>query len=151
MSERIKLFAGIRSDGSSVYEEVHVERLGDSRFRVEQSPGLVLGIAAGDVVEVAKDAVARVVSRGGNISIQVYAKKDCLEVEGALLKLLPRLNGRIDGTTAEILVLTIPVSSGFLDIERMLRGLVKIFPQVEWFFGNVYDPIDGTTPLNWWK
>jgi hypothetical protein len=25
------------------------------------------------------------------------------------------------------------------------------FPDSIWYYGNVYDPEDGVTPLNWWE
>lgn len=46
---------------------------------------------------------------------------------------------------------TVPVSAGFVAIEGVLNGLNDRFPDYEWFYGNVYDPKDGETPLNWWK
>jgi hypothetical protein len=98
----IELVAGTRTNGSTVTEEVRVAPLGEGRFRVLQSPGLVLGIAAGDAIEL------------------------------------------LDG-------LTIDVAAGFPALEARLNALVAQFPGCEWYYGNVHDPDDGVTPLNWWK
>lgn len=49
--DSVRLAAGARSDGSVVEEEVLVTQLSDHRFRLLESPGLILGLAAGDVFE----------------------------------------------------------------------------------------------------
>jgi hypothetical protein len=58
--------------------------------------------------------------------------------------------GRLDGRSPGKLVYTLPVSAGFASIEAELQSVVEKFSNVEWFYGNVYDPADGVTPLNWW-
>ena len=60
------------------------------------------------------------------------------------------LGGRLDGESERVLVATIPVRLGFTKIERVIEDLVDKFPGAQWFYGNVYDPVDGITPLNWW-
>jgi hypothetical protein len=35
-------------------------------------------------------------------------------------------------------------------IEFVFIEFVAAHPGTEWMFGNVYDPRDGVTPLNWW-
>jgi len=39
---------------------------------------------------------------------------------------------------------------GFADIERLLDGTMAKFTDSVWYYGNIYDREDGTTPLNWW-
>jgi len=146
----ISLYAGERSNGSVVYEEVVVESLGNGRFRLMQSPGLVLGVAADDIIDVEEGKRARVVSRGGNLCIQIYTKGEGARVEPVLLSRLLALNARLDGKSPQQLVFTVPVSVGFATIEKTMNSVVREFPMIEWFYGNVYDPADGTTPLNWW-
>lgn len=148
--DTISLYAGERSDGSVVYEEVIVESLGDSRFRLAQSPGLVLGIAAGDIIEIDDQNRAKVVSRAGNLCIQIYTKGEGARIETILPQKLRALNARLDGKSGHQLVLTIPATAGFEAIESAMGAIVREFPEVEWFYGNVYDPHDGRTPLNWW-
>jgi len=48
------------------------------------------------------------------------------------------------------MVFTVPVGAGFPKIEAIFNDLVAAHPEMEWLFGNVYDPGDGVTPLNWW-
>src|SRR5690606_39345213 len=112
--ELLKLYAGIRTDGSAVQEEVPVEGLGGGRFRILQSPGLVLGVAAGDVIELTSAGRFKVVSRGRNLCVQVFAPASSVDrLENALTGRLKVLGGRLDGRGAQLLVYTVPVSVGF--------------------------------------
>ena len=47
-----------------------------------------------------------------------------------------------------LLIYSVHVSLGFAAIEALLNAAMD--EQSAWFYGNVYDPADGTTPLNWW-
>ncbi len=148
--ETIQILAATSSSGSPVYEEAVVEDAGEGRFRLMQSPGLALGVAAGDVFELFDDCRYHVVSRGGNVCIQVYLKEENPDIAPALMERLGSLGGRLDGRAKGLLVFTVGVSIGFPAIERALRATVDEFPKIEWYYGNVYDPADGVTPLNWW-
>ena len=150
MKEVTQLFAAARTDGSPVYEEVVVERLGPGRFKLMQSPGLVLGVAAGDVIEVSEDRRATVVERGGNLCIQIYTDGAGAKSEPAALERLVPLGGRLDGRSEQQLVFTVPASVGLAAVEAAMTEVVRQFPKTEWSYGNVYDPADGVTPLNWW-
>ena len=50
-----------------------------------------------------------------------------------------------------MLVYSIHVSCGFSAIENILNEFVGRDGQSAWMYGNVYDPADGETPLNWWQ
>ena len=63
---------------------------------------------------------------------------------------LEPLNGRLDGRSAQQLVFTVPASAGLAVVESAMTEVVRQFPKTEWYYGNVYDPVDGVTPLNWW-
>ena len=75
-AQAIELYAGNRSDGTPIREEVRVELLGAGRYKVLCSPGLVQGIAADDVIDVVSDDRFEIVSRGGNLCVQVFARED---------------------------------------------------------------------------
>jgi hypothetical protein len=45
--------------------------------------------------------------------------------------------GRLDG-------------GGFPAVEAAFDALIAEHARASWFFGNVYDPADDATPLNWW-
>jgi hypothetical protein len=150
MPETLEAFAGNRPDGSIVYEELLVEPLGSGRYRLLQSPGLVLGVAAADIFELTDARRVKVLERGGNLCIQIYCSPPTPQLERELTQRMQRLRGRLDGRSNRQLVYTVPASVGFPSVEEALDAIVKAFPTVEWFFGNVYDPNDGVTPLNWW-
>jgi hypothetical protein len=144
----VEMVAGINSSGEPVFEEVLVDRLDSGTYRVVATPGLVLGIAADDVVRITPDARYQIVERGGNLAVQVYGDHDLVD---EVTKDVWELGGSLDGRADNLTVYTIPVSAGFLQVERVFKDLVARHPDVEWYFGNVYDTEDGVTPLNWWQ
>lgn len=69
----INLVGGRKSSGEPVHEEILVDREGAERYRVVATPAPVLGIAAGDIIDVnPTDGTFIVSSRGKNLAIQVY-------------------------------------------------------------------------------
>lgn len=135
-------------DGRPVHEELLVETI-DEGYRLVKSPGLVLGLAAGDVISVNSDCRYALVRRGRNVCVQMFAKERLREIESLASNLMSEVAGRLDGKGPFELVYTIPVDVGFIRIEKVLGRVVEEFRQVEWVYGNVYD-VDGTTPLGWW-
>ena len=144
---------GATSDGSPFYESILVDVLDENRYRVAASPGLAEGMAAGDEIELAPDESLgyRILKRGGNISVQFFWHegdiKQCLREMESRVK---AIGGRIDGETPRLLVFTLPASAGFPAIEEIFFDAEKQYPGCHWMYGNVYDPADGKTPLNWW-
>lgn len=139
-------------DGSPFFEEVAVEALGERRYRLLKSPGLVPGLAAGDEIELTPDGERDhlVLRRAGNVAVQFFSRHDLDACLGFLAPHIERLGGRLDGRSNLLLVFTIPVSAGFANIEEVFKLAVERLPQSDWMFGNVYDVADGKTPLNWW-
>jgi hypothetical protein len=138
----------VKTSGEPVYEEVLVDGLGDRTYRLAASPGLVLGIAAGDVIELeaADESTFRILQRGGNLAVHVYSDRDTARLAAELA----RLGGWLDGQVKNLTIFTVPVSAGFNEVERALNDFAQRERGTEWYYGNVYDPVDGTTPLNWW-
>jgi hypothetical protein len=62
MSTTVLVVAG-QSSGKPVHEEVHVEQEGQTKYRLLQSPGLTLGLAAGDVFTLHEDGTFNVPQR----------------------------------------------------------------------------------------
>jgi hypothetical protein len=148
--ERLKLFAGTSSAGQQAFEVVLAERRGLRSYQLLASPGLVLGLAAGDLIEVEGDGQFRVTARGGNICIWIFANGNLDELERITADAFSQWNGRVDGRADREIVVTVPIEAGFANIEQTLRSLMETHPGAEWYYGNVYDPVDGVTPLNWW-
>lgn len=151
MADVLTVRAGMSSTGNVVFEELLVERLDRDLYRVLASPGLVLGVAADDTIRVRAPHEFDVVRRGGNLCVQIFVPSGIDAVEQVATRELMSISGRMDGKVTGLLIYTVPLLSGFGSVERVLNSLVQTFPGVEWYYGNVYDPVDGTTPLNWWK
>jgi Domain of unknown function (DUF4265) len=144
----VNLLAAKKKSGEPVYEEVLVDHLSESKYKIVATPGIVLGIAAGDLIEVCSDnGEFRIFSRGGNLSIHLYGD-NCLVDEH--LHELSVLSQAIDGRARNLTVLTVPVKIGFSSVEKTLNDFCSRHHEVEWYYGNVYDESDGITPLNWW-
>lgn len=132
-------------------QPVPAQALPDGTFLILFSPGLVQGVAAGDVIRLStrEPGGFDVVRRGGNLSLQLFDPTQIRPVVEWLLPRLKPLSGRLDGSVQRGAVFTLPVAVGFRAIEELMAEAVKSFPNLEWYYGNVYDP-DGHTPLNWW-
>lgn len=148
----LRLLAGRSSSGRPAYEEVLAEWVDGNRYRLIKSPGLVLGVAAGDEIELCDNESFRVLRRAGNVCVQLFSSDPDLlqQCERHLTPLLRALGGWLDGRAEKELVFTIPAEVGFRPIEQALGGASQLFKGIEWYYGNVYDPVDGVTPLNWW-
>ena len=147
----IELVAGKKSSGEPVYEQIRVDVLGENRYRLVASPGLVLGIAAGDEIRPTGEGEFEVLSRGGNVAVQFYAQPQVGADVSALTHALQKLGGRLDGHEKYLWVFTVPVAAGFPAIEDALNAFQAKNPGSEWIYGNVYDPDDEETPLGWWE
>lgn len=138
------------------FEELEVEQLGVNLFRLRYSPGMVEGLANGDVFEIHRDLPLgyQVLTRSRNICVwfhfpiigQNRSPDGDWVVQSAIA-----LDGWCDGIGNHHVVLTFPSKVSFLDIETLMERAVTRFDGSTWQFGNVYDPMDGVTPLNWWK
>jgi hypothetical protein len=146
----VNLNVGRSSSGSPAFEQVLVEARGTDRYVLLASPGLALGVAAGDEIMVDDGGRYRVLTRGGNLCVQVFRNASISDVDRFATGRVIQLRGWLDGKAAKELVYTIPVSAGFPAIEGLFSEVKVAYPDVEWYFGNVYDERDGVTPLNWW-
>lgn len=96
-------------------------------------------------------------ARGSNVVIQIYLRARDEVLEGWLYTTMTTvLSGRLDGLLDQngilLLVFSVDSSVGFRRIEGTLANAREHLSTLgmEWFYGNVYDPADGVTPLNWW-
>lgn len=150
-TERHLLLLVEHRQGKPLKEPVHAEEVGPGMYRLFHSPGLVQGIAAGDEFRMVDgDGAFEVIRRGGNLSIQVFSKEPVAPFRAELVERVGQLGGSLDGAIDRGLVFTVPVSVGFRAVEAVFNEWVAEHPGWEWYFGNVYDPVDGVTPLGWW-
>lgn len=137
--------AGIRST-----QPVPAEVLPDNTYRASATPGMVTGLAAGDVFRIIDRASGRVevVERGGTLGLQIFC---ATSIEAAAKWLSPRIEaigGCWDGQIDVAVVFTVPFGRGFEPIEALIAELCTRFQGIEWLYSNVYG--DDGKPLNWW-
>ena len=150
----LPFLAGTKSNGEPVFESLVVEFLANTpqHFRLMKSPLLTRNLAAGDVVRQINPVTAEyeLISRSGNLCIRLFGREELIRIEPILTLKLEKIGGCLDLQTSGGLVYTVHISIGFETIESLLDKTCKDYPEVVWYYGNVYDPRDGATPLNWW-
>ena len=137
-------------------EAIPAEHLGDARFRIAASPGMLEGLAAGDEIEIrADDRLGYgLLRRGGNLCVRFYFRNEVHETHPdvfALTTSVEAIGGWLDGGYGGMVVFTIPVSVGFDVVEQVFDDAVARYAESTWAYGNVYDQKDGKTPLGWWN
>ncbi|GAB1265624.1 DUF4265 domain-containing protein [Aurantivibrio infirmus] len=148
----IELVAGYDPQGQAVIERLQIKITDDDACQLVKSPAFIKGIASGDVIKLdPEDGKFEIIQRGGNLSIRIFCRGDVLSLSEQLTPQLEKLGGDLDLETERMLVYSIHVSCGFKTIEDILNKHVGENTQSAWQYGNVYDPSDGTTPLNWWN
>jgi len=149
--QSIELFAGINPDGKPFVERLQVKVADDDTCQLVRSPAFIKGIASGDVIKLNQETREfEIVKRSGNLSIVVLSRGNTGEISQQLTPQLEKLGGELDIETERMLVYSIHVSCGFKTIEDLLNQHVGNASLSVWQYGNVYDPADGLTPLNWW-
>ncbi len=148
----IEIFAGMRPNGEPVAERLQVKVLKDESCELVRSPAFVKGIAAGDLIKMnAEDRSFELIKRAGNLCIRVFAREDIQQLSEDMTPIIEKLGGELDLENDRMLVYTIHVSCGFTAIEKILNDHIGDETGSTWMYGNVYDPQDGLTPLNWWQ
>jgi hypothetical protein len=156
--EREHVRLGVVGARAGTTEPVDVEPVGTGVYRVLRSPGLVEGIAAGDVIRVTNPLLGlfEVLTRGENLAVKVASPRELDFILTRISAWLGSLGGRLDGAIDVAGVWTVPVSAGQRDgacgfhrIERAMGAALAEFVEVEWWYGNVYD--ERGEALRWWQ
>ncbi len=149
--ETIHVLAGQRPDGEIVYEQVRAEFIGDECYKLQTSLLFAKGAAKGDVIRLMPAGKFEVEQHGGNLCVRVVAKENLDIVQARLQASLHKLEAECDYSNERSLVYSIPVKQGFEVVEKAFNeALVGQEDNAMWLYANVYDPMDGQTPLNWW-
>ncbi|MBB6520295.1 DUF4265 domain-containing protein [Pseudoteredinibacter isoporae] len=148
----IELFAGLDANGQAVIERMPVKiSEEDDSCQLVKSPAFVKGIASGDTIKLRPGSQDfELIKRSGNLCIRVLSRGEIASLAESLAPELEKLGGELDTETERMLVFSIHVSCGFQAIEALLNKHVDGQSSI-WLYGNVYDPKDGETPLNWWQ
>jgi hypothetical protein len=148
----IELFAGLRPDGQPMIEKLSVRELDNGDLQLVRSPAFVKGLASGDIIRCSADRREfEIIQHSGNLSVRVFSRQDISALADRLTAELEKLGGELDMETPRMLVYSIHVSCGFSAIEAILNREINTAGDSAWLYGNVYDPTDGETPLNWWQ
>lgn len=150
-STAIHLMAGQRPDGQLIFEQVLAKPVGDECYELLTSPLFARGTARGDIVRVLVAGRFEVEQYGGNLCIRVMARRDLGAIASLLESQFKDLGGQKDFCNDRMAVFSVPVAAGFSVIEDLLNLALKQYgDDAQWLYANVYDPLDGETPLNWW-
>jgi Domain of unknown function (DUF4265) len=145
----IELIAGIGPNGAPVVERLQVQVNEQNECQLVRSPAFVKGIASGDVIKLGEQGEFELLRRSGNLAVRVMSKGDIQALSERLTPLIEQLGGELDSESQRLLIYSLHVSLGFSAIETLLNNAMD--ETCVWFYGNVYDATDGTTPLNWWQ
>ena len=147
--------AGIDDAGQPVFESLEVELLDQdtAHIRLLKSPLFVRNLAAGDKLRVidSNSAEYELVQRSGNLSVRAFRTYQLEALSEVFTPTIEKLGGSLDLQTDRALVYSIHFSIGFSTIEKLLDTVSAEYPDTFWYYGNVYDPDDGTTPMLWWE
>ncbi len=149
----LQLPAGFDNDGQRVLEKLEVFVLEQAdHYELKKTPLLVRGIAKGDIICVDQQKAGKVivVKHSGNLAIRVFRKTDLELLESNLTPQVEMHDGTLDIKTERALSYALHVNLGFSAIEALFDNAMATYPDTVWYYGNVYDPADGVTPLNWW-
>ncbi|HBX36627.1 MAG TPA: phosphotyrosine protein phosphatase [Pseudohongiella sp.] len=154
-TQQLPVIAGYNDNNDPVVEQVSaiaVEGHPD-QFRLQKSPVFVRGLASGDLIRYPADNTGgyELLEHSGNLSIRVFSKHNIAELDQALTPDIELIDGTRDVCSPGVLIYSVHVSIGFKKIEEVITAVLKRFPESVWYYGNVYDPEDGQTPLNWWQ
>lgn len=149
----LQILAGVDANEKPVLESVEVYALEKNhQYQLIKSPLFVRNLAAGDIfyLNPAEPGKVKVIQRSGKLCVRVYRKENIAELELRLTPEIEKLEGNLDTQADRALVYSIHVNNGFGAIESLLDGMMAEFRDSVWYYGNIYDPMDGVTPLNWW-
>jgi len=151
----LPFLAGIDDANQPVFESLEAEVLDRSEncVRLLKSPLFACNLAAGDKIKVidAESAEYELVQRSGNLCVRVFSRHQFEALAEFLSPKMEKLGAGMDLQTDRALVFSIHFSIDFTSIEALLNQTVAEYPDTLWYYGNVYDPVDGTTPLLWWE
>ena len=146
----IEMMAGYDAEGQPVAEKLRVRVNEDNECELVNSPAFIKGLASGDVIKLDQQTGQfEIKRRSGNLCIRVFSKDNIEPLAESLGSEIEKLGGMLDIETPRMLVFSIHVSCGFTAIEDILNKAMT--SSTAWYYGNVYDPVDGQTPLNWWQ
>ena len=155
MEERsVSVELPVRNEYGEVVSSEKIDLLphGQGLFKVAHSPGFSEGFAKGDTLLLGAKGQFEVVDRSGWVVVWLFSQRMSSEDIKIIRSQVAKISGHVDGGYQDsLLILNLPISAGFPMIENTANELASRLKDGEWQYGNVYDPVDGITPLNWWR
>lgn len=146
----IEMLAGYDPEGQPVVERLQVKELPEDKLQLVRSPAFIKGLASGDIIKLGSDRQHfEIVQHSGNLAVVIFSRGDVKALSEALTPEVEKLGGSLDLETDRMLVYSVHVSLGFQALEELFKKYTAGGESI-WQYGNVYDPADGETPLNWW-
>ncbi len=146
----VHLLAGQKPDGELIYEDIKAKSKGDGCYELLASPVFCRGAAKGDLIRTLLAGRFEIEQHGGNLCIRVIAKKDIDIIEKRLSAVVTDIEAECEVKTERLLVYNVKVKQGFDKIEKTFNQALEGHDEAMWLYANVYDAVDGETPLNWW-
>lgn len=134
---------------TGILEELEAVALGGDQYRLDFSPGAVMGLAAGDVVTVGPDGTWELLESGGNVSVQFFVEDPVVDEIQKCESALRSVDGVVDNRRARVFVATVPRRRGYRAIMAALHEFFVVCPHVYWQFGNV--ETEDSLPLPGWE
>jgi hypothetical protein len=137
-------------------EMIEAVPVGPRQYRLLYSPGMVEGLARGDVIELSDEDPRgfKIISRSGELCVWFYFETAGPNrgPEGDQVRAaVERAGGACDGGGNLHLVFSIPIAMGFPAVEALMNELTAQYPGSSWLYGNVYDPWNDFKPFGWWE
>ena len=148
----LPFLAGVDENDQPVFESIPVQQVDEDHARLLQSPLFVRNLASGDKIAIKDRATAdyELVQRSGNLAIRIFAREGIGEIVDSLQGDIEKLGGSLDLQSDRAAVFSVHYSVGFKQLETLLDDALADHLEAIWYYGNVYDPDDGKTPLDWW-
>ncbi|AVS66199.1 hypothetical protein C8245_11410 [Paracidovorax avenae] len=134
-TEIIRVFAGKNQHGN-VYEELPAKKISDNIYVLLASPGLLLGLAKGDLIHLHENHY-EILEHGGNFCIQMYVPSLDSETIKQINNLLKPISGTLDGHGDGALAFSVPVSSGFSATNKVFDNMRTLLGS-EYYYSNIY-------------
>ncbi len=149
----LQLPAGMDAAGNPVLEHAEAYALTKANhYELIRSPLFIRNLARGDIFHLNphRPQDISVILRSGMLALRVFRKAGLDELEAQLSPEVEKLGGSLDIRSERGLSYSLHVNTGFAPIEALFDGMMADFAGSVWYYGNIYDPADGMTPLHWW-
>ncbi|HEX8611708.1 MAG TPA: DUF4265 domain-containing protein [Telluria sp.] len=151
----VEISVCIREDDvAPVFELLPAVDLGGNMYELLASPGLALNLAKGDIIDITEmNKPAKVVRRGGNFCIQIYADDVSNDdIDQLDREISTHLHGSVDGRYGGSIAISVRASVGMEKIDEVLDPFSTKTGHA-WYYCNIYknfEDLEDDTLLDWW-